>query len=745
MPQFPIYRQQYQVGTRRASEADLGGVGQAYSNLGAAATGLYEKYKAKEENDSLLAARLADAELGAKLVQLYDDNRKKAPEDGSSLVDTSRGIVESEYDKLIENAGTDKARAELQLRKGAAVEEYTRRAIGDAARMRGEYAGTKVKEMLQFRINTIRANPSNYASVLSDALEDMQVASSGFNLGKTWEASMEKLIREDAAEARIMGMLDAADSVASAEAIKGELKSEEFRRLFSSDKYSTLTARVDRRILGLKNEGNAAIIQQQNELRGDGADYLAALAGGAAPGRPVKLKDDNIRAVFGPKNAAVAEEMISDIRRWEAASKDIPTILTGTPDQVKAIQRRWVESLRTGPVDDYRDRAAVAKVVQNTIDARVAGLTSDPASYVMSNSPHVRHHWDKIRAMSPEDQAAAMPGFTGLLVSEQERLGVIGYDIRPLTKGQVEHYNELFSSRFTQEGADLVGLASSIKASTGKHYRSAIDQLYRAKAFPAGTTVMMEVADHDMQGAAQIAEALKSYSKNETLAKDQNIRISDVRMAVRRELDPYVQSLGPGTMAGTVEDRYEVTQAAVALALKNAVDGKASPEKSAVEVVTSGYDFYNISGSTVRIPKKSGVTKGQIVTATAQFDRLAQNLDWGRIQSMHSGVTLEETKANVIRSVTSGATPPITAPDDSGVMFVSATGAPLRTRDNQPLIVTWSELKKLTPTVSFDSSQAVKSATGVGGLGQFRDAPSVGPSYNVNPNAPPPPELGPMR
>ena len=691
MPKFEVREQQTRFRLTKATGQHFGAIeGRGLQNLGKGVEDLGVYIRKKEDHDELIKAKQAASDAELELIEEIQEMRKNAAIDGKGHSDAARKHIEEKYQKLSEGFG-GKAATYIKERGLQSRNSHTAAEIDFQAGLYGKNLAAEEKRIQDKEINAVLADPSLLPGMIGNSLDRQNSYTfnkeTGQGISEAAVQAMTKGHRDALSVAAADGTILNASTVEEAEDIASALRTDVWQDRIPSEEYDNLLKRAEAKVARLKREATTNLASTRSRVSSQVADYTSyLLATGNPVDRPDGLSDDSIRALY-PDKPDVADAIIGDIRRAETAAPAVSVIKNGSPEEVDAEIARIKGSFGEGP-ENFRDEQTIMKLLETAAIERDKALVDDPANYALTHSEMLKNKWEDVQNAPTEQRVARTQEFTDLLISEQKRLGVSDYNTRVMTDSQVTYWKEQFNKHRTQEGEDLYTLAQSFKGEMGQHYRKGLNDLYRSKAAPVGFSLLTEVTDPAV--GASLAEALKT---GEELKKELNLKRDDYDTS--GFLEEHFASMPIDTFPGAGRDIAETVAAANSLAIYYKATGRDNPlESAANDVVGNRYDYYD----NIRVPKSAEVPRYVVVNALPRveygFDeRYGDKIDWVKVQSrIDPNASTESIHEDIVASIRAGNMRTLTAPDDSGIMFVSNTGAPLPSLDGGPFVLKWKDL-----------------------------------------------------
>ena len=388
---------------------------------------------------------------------------------------------------------------------------------------------------------------------------------------------------------------------------------------------------------------------------------------------PGLLTSQDIRAAYSddPKRG---EYVVKQMRQAKDFYRARTAIAMTTPEEDAKVMR---DLMAPGQGEGVAQRLEQARAYQAALDAKRRALQTDPAAYVMRNSPSLARDL----AASNGDPAKMRPIIERSLQMQSD-LGVPEWDRRILSDAQVDAIAGRFGVQ-PEGGENAATLINQMRKSYGDLWPDVVGELVRKDKLPPAINVLGQMPPG--RAASSLAEALKLGEKGmkDALNKDD---VQTLKDRIPDALADFRLTLGP--VAGGAKAYSDFAKATELLALKYMGEGDKPADAVDRAARDTVLDRYQFSG-TYRVPRDQPAKAVNAGAAYAKTLALPDNID---VPRHLAGIKEEDARASYRRSVMArGFWVAPAPPYDKGLVLYDETMSAV-TVGGRPYFLSWSDL-----------------------------------------------------
>lgn len=339
--------------------------------------------------------------------------------------------------------------------------------------------------------------------------------------------------------------------------------------------------------------------------------------------------------------------------------------------------------------ENFEDAAKRFDSAGKAVEAVNKEKEKDPAAFAISRLPVVRQAYEVFanaasdQNLSDLDRATAAARFADATTEEQRRIGIADGDIRILPKAYADNLTAMINNQVNSGGpSQVAGIIEAQAKLWGEHW----PQVYRQVAKEAGP--MFRVIGSGIKPDAANILADVAAVKTEDILKNQTEDTTrNIKNGVLEAFKPFASTmLGQSGAVNVFNDFREQGEKLTSVYVMRGMAPDDAAEAAYEKLIGFKYDF----ADTYRIPKDINYKSDDIQKgAVDALDRIGE-MNIHLRDTLVSGVSDQHRHEQTVEALQRDGIW-VTAPDESGLALIY-NGEAVRTKDEKPLIVPWSDL-----------------------------------------------------
>lgn len=426
---------------------------------------------------------------------------------------------------------------------------------------------------------------------------------------------------------------------------------------FTPEQRQMLGSKLDSELNQLMSRARAAEASNAAQIKAKFDDHIAQVT---TTGEGI-LSDDEIKTAFA-KNPQIRDEALarSNIARETFSFNQSIGLTSAAEDQAR------LAKLMPHPGETaYATKLQAYGRAQSLLANKWQQVESDPAQYVLANSPEIR------TMVQSEDPAIRTLGYAAMR-QLQTNMGVSPGAQMVLPNSGAKALVQEIQSAAPEAAADRI---ASIAAQYGENYPAVAKQFAKLQLNPAYQVLASMTRPEDAQARVDLAKALSMGNDlKDNLDKRDSTVVRSIDQNTQTALADFTRSAmaqGDPKLVKTVND------AATFLAYYYASQPGTDATTAARKAVTALTDRYQFVGD-MRVPKGLGA---DVESATADV-RKAITPDILRPVPARPGETLTEEQRLGIQADQARRGRWVTNEDGSGVVLLYPNGQPVMVKSN---------------------------------------------------------------